>query len=143
MNLKNIWKHIGITGLVIAALAGNLIYMNLRPSDPILQGWEEYTPNRFEELLEKDDAFLVEIYASWCPTCLLQHGAFETLIKQQKAPKMAAVRVDYDRDTSFIQKYRIQGTGMLLIFKNGQEKTRAAGLVTPQKITSFLELHLK
>lgn len=142
ISFKKIWKQIGITGLIIAALWGNLIYMNLRPSDPILAGWEEYNPQRFEELLERDEPFFVEVYASWCPTCLLQHEAFETLVDQNNAPKIRAIRVDYERDTDFIKRYQIQGTGMLIVFKNGQEKTRAAGLVTPTKIQAFLAPHL-
>ncbi len=143
VNAKKIWKHVGISGLIIAALWGNLIYMNLRPSDPILEGWKEYNPTRFEELLEQKEPFFVEIYASWCPTCLLQHEAFETLVEEKRAPSIPAIRIDYERDADFIQKYRIQGTGMLLIFRDGQEVSRAAGLVTPDKILDFLVPYTK
>jgi len=138
-SLKKIWARVGITGLIIAVLFGNLIYMNLRPADPIITGWEEYTPARFEELMAKKELVLVEIYASWCPTCLLQHKAFETLVNEGNFPPIRAIRVDYDRDTDFIAQYRMQGTGLLVLFKNGQEVSRAAGLVTSEKISMFLQ----
>lgn len=117
--------------------------MNLRPSDPILKGWEEYSPALFETLTEQKEPFFIEIYASWCPTCLLQHEAFETLIEEGRAPSMRAIRVDYERDVDFIQKHRIQGTGLLLVFKNGQEVSRASGLVTADKILGFLKPYIK
>tara|TARA_R110002096_G_scaffold73473_1_gene174234 strand:+ start:285 stop:722 length:438 start_codon:yes stop_codon:yes gene_type:complete len=143
MNIKitKVWKSIGISGLIIAALWGNLIYMNLRLSDPILPGWEEYSQPRFEELLERGEPLLVEVYASWCPTCLLQHKAFETLIEESQAPNIRAIRVDYERDPDFLQKYNIRGTGILIIFADGKEISRASGLVTADKILGFLSPH--
>lgn len=140
MNIKitKVWKSIGISGLIIAALWGNLIYMNLRPSDPILPGWEEYSQPRFEELLMRGEPLFVEVYASWCPTCLLQHKAFETLVEEGRAPKIRAIRVDYERDADFIQKYNIHGTGLLIIFDDGKDVSRAAGLVTADKVLGFL-----
>lgn len=139
ISLKKVWAHVGVTGLIVAALWGNLIYMNLRPADPILEGWEEYSPARFEELMQRDEPILVEVYASWCPTCLIQHEAFETLHEEGRAPKIRGIRVDFDRDAEFIEQHRLQGTGMLIIFKKGVEVTRAAGLVTPDKILRFVQ----
>lgn len=139
LSLKNIWAKVGITGLIILALSANLIYMNLRSADPILDGWEEYEITRFSELMKRDEPVLVEVYASWCPTCLLQHEAFETLHEEGRAPAIRAIRVDYDRDIEFLKKHRLPGTGMLIIFRNGREISRASGLVTPDKIRTFVD----
>ncbi len=138
ISLKKIWASIGITGVIAVMLFGNLIYMNLRSDDPILAGWEEYETSRFEELQERGEPLLVEVYASWCPTCLLQHKAFETLVEEGKAPKIRAIRVDFEENIPFRQEHNLHGTGMLIIFENGKEKARAAGLVTTEKITDFL-----
>jgi len=138
INYKKIWAHIGITGLIVIALWGNLIYMNLRAADPILPGWEEYEPARFEELMARGEPVMVEIYAPWCPTCLLQHKAFETLHKEGRAPKIRAVRVDFDRDTAFIEKHGFNNTGTIAIFQNSHQKFSASGLVTADKIARFL-----
>ena len=137
--LKKIWAYVGVSGIIIAALWGNLIYMNLRPSDDILEGWAEYTPAHFEQLMATDEPVLVEIYASWCPTCLLQHKAFETLVDEGRAPRINAVRVDFERDVDFIQKHKFLGTGYLLIFRSGKEIKRASGLITSEKISQFLQ----
>ena len=136
--LKKIFASVGITGLIAIALFGNLIYMNLRPADPILPGWEEYEAVSFDSRLKAGEPMLVEIYASWCPTCLLQHEAFETLHEEGRAPAIRAVRVDFERDEDFVNAHNMQGTGLLVLFKDGREISRAAGLVTSDKIADFL-----
>jgi len=133
-----IWSSIGLTGLIAIALWGNLAYMNLRPADPVLPGWEDYSPSRFEALMARDEPVLVEIYASWCPTCLLQHRAFEDLQDQGNAPQIRAIRVDFDRDESFIKAHGFTGTGTLVVFRNGRRIAQASGLVTPEKIHAFI-----
>jgi len=137
--LNKLWAMLGVTGVIAVILGSALIYMNVRSADPILPGWEEYSPARFEELMASGEPVLMEIYASWCPTCLLQHRAFEELHETGRAPEIRAVRVDFDRDTSFIQAHEYQGTGMLVLFKNGREVAREAGLVSGDKILGFLK----
>ena len=136
--LKKVWGAVGVTGLIIAAIYGELIYMNLRSADPILPGWEEYDEARFNSLMASDEPVLVEIYASWCPTCLLQHRALETLHHEGRGPKIRAIRVDFDRDTRFVEERGIRHTGTMVIYKHGQQRARASGLVTPEKIEVFL-----
>lgn len=140
--LISIWQKVGTSGLLIIIVAIFLAYMNLRTSDPILPGWREYSPELFTELMQQDTPVLVEIYAPWCPTCLLQHEAFETLHEEGRAPKIHALRVDFDRDTAFREQYNISATGMLLIFQKGQIKTHAPGLVTSSKIKAFLDSNI-
>jgi len=139
INYKKVWARVGISGLIITALFGNLIYMNLRASDPILPGWEEYDQTRFEELMNRSEPVMVEIYASWCPTCLLQHKALETLHSEGRGPNIRAVRVDFDRDVAFRQKHGFNHTGTIVIFQNGQPRMQETGLVTAAKISAFLE----
>lgn len=137
---KKIWAQVGFVGLVAILLWGNLIYMNLRPSDPILPGWEEYSTPRFEELMARGEPMLVEVYASWCPTCLLQHRALDTLHAEGRGPNVRAIRVDFERDLDFVQKYNFRYTGTMVLFNHGREAARATGLITADKIEEFLAL---
>ena len=138
IDMKKIWASVGISGLIVAALFGNLIYMNLRSSDPILPGWEEYNAERFDELMTRDEPVMVEIYASWCPTCLLQHRALMTLHEEGRSPNIRAVRADFDRDVAFRERHGFRHTGIIVVFQNGNETHRASGLVTADKIEAFI-----
>jgi thiol-disulfide isomerase/thioredoxin len=137
---KKIWAQVGFIGLIAILLWGNLIYMNLRPSDPILPGWEEYSTPRFEELMAQGEPLLVEVYASWCPTCLLQHRALDTLHAEGRGPNIRAIRVDFERDLDFVRKYDFRYTGTMVLFNRGRETARATGLITADKIEEFLAL---
>ncbi len=136
--LKKIWASVGISGLIVIALLSNLIYMNLRSSDPILPGWEEYDAEKFEARMARGEPILIEIYASWCPTCLLQHRAFETLNEEGRTPTIRAIRVDFDRDEEFRKSLGINYTGALLLFNNGKRVTEVAGLITADQLADFL-----
>lgn len=137
--IKKTWAKIGFIGLIAIILWGNLLYMNIRPSDPILPGWEEYNADRFDTLINRGEPLLVEIYASWCPTCLAQHKAFEKLIEQGRQPNIRAVRVDFDRDVNFRNANNLNYTGVLIFYRDGKEITRAAGLTSADKIEAFLK----
>lgn len=143
INYKKVWAHVGLSGLLVILLFGNLIYMNLRPSDPILPGWEEYDAQRFNALMRRGEPVIVEIYAPWCPTCLLQHRALETLHEQGTKPLAHAVRVDFDKDVIFREKYGINHTGILIIFHRGRQIAHASGLITAEKIDAFISEELK
>lgn len=136
--LRKIWAQLGFIGLIAIILWGNLIYMNLRPADPILPGWENYSAESFNARLEAGEPMLVEVYASWCPTCLLQHRALETLHTEGRGPKIRAIRVDFDQDTDFTARYGFNHTGTMVLFNEGREVVRVTGLVTPEKIQNFL-----
>lgn len=125
--------------VLLIALGGELAYMNLRGADPILAGWEDYNATVFNTRTAEGERQLVEVYASWCPTCLLQHQAFEAMIAEGKRPQIRAIRVDYDRDSAFRAKFGITATGELLILERNKIVARATGLVTPASITAFLQ----
>jgi thiol-disulfide isomerase/thioredoxin len=141
ITIKKSHATITITIMMVLALFGNRIYMNLRPSDPILPGWEEYDHAKFETRLAAGEPMLVEVYASWCPTCLRQHKAFEELEEAGKAPNVRAIRVDFDRDIEFRKKFNLNYTGTLMVFKGGEYIAEGAGLVTVEKIDDFVSLY--
>ena len=120
-------------------LIGNMAYMNLRPVEPILPGWEEFEPETFSRYRQNGESMLLEIYASWRPTCKAQHEAFEALETSGKRPSVRAIRVDFDTYEEFCRSIGINYTGALLVYRNGRQVAQGAGLVTPESILNFLE----
>ncbi|MCJ9429174.1 thioredoxin family protein [Kordiimonas marina] len=137
MTMKKLSARIFV-GLLLIVGSG-LLYMNVRAIDPIQPGWQTYDKATFDTLMAADKPVLVEIYASWCPTCVRQQMAFKSLAESGKAPTLPAVRVDFDHDKDFGRHYGFEGTGILAIFRGGHEVARAGGLVTPDAILAFLK----
>ncbi|WP_281300743.1 MULTISPECIES: thioredoxin family protein [unclassified Iodidimonas] len=129
-----------VLGAVLAVSPlGSLLYMNVRGADPLLAQWQDYEPVAFEGALQAGDPVLVQIYASWCPTCEAQHQSFTALENKGRVPDARLFRVDFDRDGAFLEKHEVQSTGLLLVFRNGVEVARQGGLVDEGSILSFLE----
>jgi len=137
MSMKKLFSRILVALILI--VGGAILYMNLRPADPIETGWQVYDQAHFDQLIHGDKPVLVEIYASWCPTCLRQQKVFKELAESGKAPAIPAIRVDFDHEKAFVRQHNYEGTGILAIFRDGHEVARAGGLVTADAILSFLK----
>lgn len=125
-------------GLIAMALVTAITYMANRAPSPIIQGWEEYSTERFDSLMTNGEPLLVEVYASWCPICLLQHRALETLASGGYKLPIRAIRVDFDKDKDFLERFDFKHTGTMVLFNNGAETARQTGLTSPEKIVAFL-----
>ena len=116
-------RGVGLFGVAIIGVAallwGQIIWNNLRADDPLLEGWEPYSEAGFEAAIATGGPVVVEIYASWCPVCIVQHQVFEEVWSTQTYPTLTAIRVDFDKDRAFIEKHNVEATGLLLYFRNG------------------------
>lgn len=128
--------------LLSASPLGALVYRNLRSSDDMLVGWQDYRALTFEAARTSGAPILVEVYASWCPVCMAQHRAFQHLQEEGDVPAMSVFRVDYDRDTDFREGYDVAYTGTLIIFKDGKEVARSIGLTEAAELRGFINAHM-
>lgn len=140
---KRITLILGMMLLIGGFAAKDLIWLNLRADDPLLAGWQEYSVSEFDQLAQTDQPVLIEVYASWCPTCFAQHRAMEELWADGKARDLPALRVDFDRNKDFLAQYQIRATGHMMVFKQGKPVARAAGLTDAAKIEQFLRPYLE
>ena len=125
-------------GLLTFVVATAITYMANRAPSPIIQGWEEYSTERFDSLMANGEPLLVEVYASWCPICLLQHRALETLSSEGYELPIRAIRVDFDKNKDFLDRFDFKHTGTMVLFNEGAETARQTGMTSPEKIIEFL-----
>lgn len=142
MTKKEIFLWIGgfAIGLMLLAVSplGDLIYRSVRPADQLLDDWRPYRAATFMRTVQSGRPVLVEVYASWCPSCMAQHKAFESLRAKRQIPDIDVFRVDFDRDADFLRQYDVRYTSTLIVFRSGREVDRATGLVDPDLIETFL-----
>ncbi len=132
-----------IGGLLIGVSPlGRAAYMNIRADDDIISGWQDYRAMTFEAALRTGEPLLVEVYASWCPSCMAQHKAFEQLQAERRIPPISVFRGDFDRDRDFLHRFGVRYTSTLILFDDGEELARTTGLIEPDAIEAFLTRHL-
>ncbi|MGD8326666.1 MAG: thioredoxin family protein [Sphingomonadales bacterium] len=137
--MKRIKKLIsGSTLLLITAavLFGRLAYMNLRSDDPLPFGFQQYNAEAFAETQASGALIMVDVYASWCPTCLAQHKVLESLLKEPDLKEIKGFRINFDDDAHFLRAHGVNAQSTIIMFDGTQELSRSIGLTSKDAIQS-------
>jgi len=71
-----------------------------------------YTPAAFDAAQKAGRSMLVEIHATWCPTCKAQAPILADLERDQKFKDLVVVHVDFDSQKDAVRRFgaRVQST---------------------------------
>jgi len=92
----------------------------------------------FDEALKAGKPILVEIHASWCPTCKAQRAILGPLFKDPKFADLTVLRVDFDAQKDVVRKFGATMQSTLIAFKGGAEVGRSVGDTNPASIAALL-----
>ena len=82
---------------------------------------------------------LVEIHATWCPTCKAQGPILSELEKQDKFGNLMVFRVDFDSQKDAVKAFGARMQSTLITFKGSQETGRSVGDTNPSSIAALLD----
>ncbi len=82
---------------------------------------------------------LVEIHATWCPTCKAQAPILSDLEKQDKFRNLMVFRVDFDSQKDAVKAFGARMQSTLITFKGSQETGRSVGDTNPSSIAALLD----
>ena len=82
---------------------------------------------------------LVEIHATWCPTCKAQAPILSDLEKQDKFKDLMVFRVDFDSQKDAVKAFGARMQSTLITFKGSQETGRSVGDTNPSSIAALLD----
>jgi thioredoxin 1 len=95
---------------------------------PALAGsFQPYKKADFDKLVSSGQPVLVHVHADWCPTCKRQLTVLGPMLNDPANAKVAAVTVDFDKETAFKQANKIGGQSTLIVYKGGKEVARSVG----------------
>ena len=94
-----------------------------------------------EVLNYEDGPVLVDFFASWCSSCMVQGPIIEQLGKELDGAKIKVGILDVDQNADLVEKYSVMSLPTLVIFKNGEVKETLHGLhnadVLKEKLESY------
>jgi thiol:disulfide interchange protein len=133
------WASWVLPLLIVAAVVANRIYMNVRPDDPMPYRFVQYSPSVWRDATAPGGLVLVDVYASWCPTCKAQHKVLDSLLIHPRYAEVRGVRVDFDRDREYRQGHRITAQSTILVFRGAEEISRSTGVTRAEAIRDQLD----
>lgn len=121
--------------VVLAAIAGAL----LTHGRAFAAEERAFTPELFQAAQDQHKSILIEIYASWCPTCRAQKPILSDLFAQPKFKDLTVLRVDFDRQKNEVRNLKANTQSTLIVFKGREEVGRSVGQTKPDAIAALLD----
>jgi thioredoxin 1 len=101
-----------------------------------------FTRQAFQAAQRQGRSILVEIHASWCPTCAAQKPILARLFAEPKFKDLAVFRLDFDGQKDEVRNFKARMQSTLITFKGGEEVARSVGDTNPDSIADLLALAL-
>ena len=92
----------------------------------------------FAEAQKANRPILIEVHASWCPTCRAQAPIVSELIAQPQYKNLAVFRVDFDGQRDDVRALGAQAQSTLIVFKGATEVGRSVGDTRRDSIAALL-----
>ena len=93
----------------------------------------------FKATLASGRPMLVEITASWCPTCRAQRAVFADLLQEPRFADLTIYEVDFDSRKDVVRAFGARQQSTLIVFAGGKEVGRSVGETRPAHIAALLD----
>jgi thioredoxin 1 len=103
---------------------------------------QPFTRQAFRAAQGTGKSILVEIHASWCPTCQAQKPILSKLFADPKFKNLAVFRVDFDSQKDEVRNFKARMQSTLITFKGSEEVARSVGDTNAESIADLLALAL-
>ncbi|HCS51424.1 thioredoxin [Rubinisphaera sp.] len=102
----------------------------------------EFTDDNFStEVLQGDQAVLVDFWAPWCGPCKMLTPTIEELANDY-AGKARIGKLNTDDNPNTASEHGISAIPTLMVFKGGELVERLTGVVPKEQLAATLEKHL-
>ncbi len=93
----------------------------------------------FSDLINADQAVLVDFSAEWCGPCKMLAPVLKEL-KTKVGDKIRIIKIDIDTNEKVAQMYQVQSVPTLILFQKGEIKWRQSGLMTATQLETKINL---
>ena len=97
-----------------------------------------FTRAAFEAAQKSGKSILIEIHASWCPTCCAQKPIIDSLLATPRFKDVVTFRIDFDAQVDEVRAMGAQSQSTLIGFKGTEETARSVGDTDPVSIEQLL-----
>lgn len=96
----------------------------------------EINDKNLEETIRSNQKVVLDCYAPWCGPCKMFSPVFEELSHEENGVKFCKINTDENPDTA--ERYEVMSIPTVLIFENGQLKSRETGFKTKEELKKLI-----
>ena len=88
---------------------------------------------KFKEIINAPTPTLVDFFATWCGPCQTMTPILKE-VKEDLGDNVKIIKIDVDKNKALATKFQVRGVPTFMIFKNGKQVWRQAGLITKNEL---------
>lgn len=98
-----------------------------------------FTQAAFDSAKSAGGPVLVDVTASWCPTCKAQAPLLAELAAEPRFKDLRVFELNFDAHKDALRALGVRMQSTLIVYKDGQEVGRSVGETKKDAIASLLE----
>ncbi len=95
----------------------------------------------FFDIIKSDIPVLVDFSAEWCGPCKMMPPILKK-VKNQLGDRVRIIKIDVDKNQAIAQKLQVRNVPTLVIYKNGEQKYRQAGVVQAHQLVQLIQQYI-
>lgn len=99
---------------------------------------ENYTTEQVKEMITSGKKVVVDFWAEWCASCKSFLPIFEKFSKNENFKDIVFIKIDVDKNSELPIEYGIRSIPTVILFENGQIKTKKTGFMSENDFQIFL-----
>ena len=121
-------KLIALLFMAFVAIAG------ISAAQAATPNWIKYSPAAFSAAQKSGKTIIVDVHATWCPTCKAQAPTLDALRSEARLRDTVFVKVDFDTEKAFLREHRIPRQSTILVFRGARETARSIAETDPTRL---------
>lgn len=100
---------------------------------------KSFNQKDFDKLTHDGKPVVLDISATWCPTCKEQKPIIDSLMKQPAYRDVTLMTIDFDSAKPTLKKFKVTMQSTLVAFKGDKEVGRSVGDTTPEGLEGLIK----
>jgi thioredoxin 1 len=103
-------------------------------------GVMKFTEAGFNQLKQENAAVLIDVHATWCPTCRKQSKVIKAYFKQHPDSDLTVLKVNFDDQKSWVKHFKAFRQSTLIMYKGEKEIGRSIAQTNEKKLFNLFSL---
>ena len=103
------------------------------------EDWKPFDAAAFAAAQKAGKPILIDVFATWCPTCRAQNPILTQLTREPKFDNMVVFKVDFDEQKADVRALKATSQSTLIVYTGETEKGRSVGDTNQASIEALLD----